>query len=1170
MRGTFRSLAAFWLGTSALAGIDFASSPALANCTLTSGTGTANTPDPNSSVSCSGSTSQSGGVVIGNGPANNISVTLQPNAVVAATAAPPITLGNAATVLVGSQAVLSANSFSGQQALAAGIGANVTITGTTLGIVDLGSGATVTVQGTAQNNFASQPAIRMGTDNNRLILFQGYGIVGDVIGGNAGATQTVLELGGTGSITFDVSAIGPSAQYQNFAQFQKTGASTWTLLSTTAQATPWSVSGGTLSIADDASLGASSGLLTLNGGTLLATASTSGSRSIGLGTAGGTINVAGGATLTEGGPISGGGGLTKTGAGTLVLTANESYSGGTTVSGSTLQVGAGGTTGSLGPGTIVINNNGVLVFNRSDTVTVSNVIMTAVPNGALTQAGSGTLILTGDNTYNGGTTIAAGTLQVGNGGASGALGSGGVVNNGVLVFNRSDTFTAINSISGSGSLTQAGTGTLLLNSANSYSGTTTINSGGTLQVGPGGTNGTLGSGNVVDNGVLNFNHTDNVSLSNIVSGSGGLGQIGTGTLTLTGANTYTGGTTVNAGTLQLGAGGSLASTGALAVNGGTFDLNGHTQTVGSLSGTGGAITLGSGSLTVNSAANASLFSVIAGSGSLVKMGTGTLTLSAANTYTGGTTVNAGTLNVTGAIASSSASVANGATLTGTGKVGATSVASGGTLGPGSNAAPGILSVAGNLTLASGSNYTDSVTPTTAGLTSVSGTASVNGNAMASFVSGGYVSGQHYTLITATGGVSGTFAALNTPGLPFNLKGQLSYDSNNVYLNLTPNSLAPLLSNATGNQQKLVSAIDAAVLAGNVPPPGFSGLYSLSGPALNTALDQISGQAAPNVINAVGQGFLSFMSMTAGGGSGDAASFAPDSAYGGADAPHRAQLGSGQTRVWGAAYGGHVGLSGDSASGAASLSSNNVGMIGGADMQVSDGVLVGATLGLGRQLFHSGNGSGDSSDFLIGLYGRADAGAAYFAASFGYGWHEIKTLRVVTVSGTDVLQGKQNADDFGGRIEAGWRLPLDDTYTAIPYGAFAGESFESPAYAEMAISGAPTFALSYAAQTTTLGRSELGARLDRNYALEQGTLTADVRAAWAHQLDDLPFTQASFLNLPGASFQVVGVRPGRDTALLGLDLEVRNTSGLFFGVRGEGQFGTGTTVVEGLGNFGWRW
>jgi uncharacterized protein with beta-barrel porin domain len=84
------------------------------------------------------------------------------------------------------------------------------------------------------------------------------------------------------------------------------------------------------------------------------------------------------------------------------------------------------------------------------------------------------------------------------------------------------------------------------------------------------------------------------------------------------------------------------------------------------------------------------------------------------------------------------------------------------------------------------------------------------------------------------------------------------------------------------------------------------------------------------------------------------------------------------------------------------------------------------------------------------------------------------------------------------------------------------------------------------------------------------LTADLHAAWVHQLDDQPFIQASFQNLPGTAFQVAGIRPARDTALLGLDLEVRNESGLFFGVRGEGQFGAGTTIVEGLGNFGWRW
>jgi len=633
------------------------------------------------------------------------------------------------------------------------------------------------------------------------------------------------------------------------------------------------------------------------------------------------------------------------------------------------------------------------------------------------------------------------------------------------------------------------------------------------------------------------------NFSGIISGAGRVTFLSnTSTHLLTGNNTYAGGTTINSGAiLQVGAGGTVGSIGGNVID--------------------------NGALTFNRSDNITFGGVISGIGTLTQSGIGALTLSGTNTYTGATAVNSGTLNVTGGAAGSSVTVVSGATLTGTGKVGATSIVSGGTLNPGSSSAPGILSVNGNLTLASGANYLDAITPTAAGLTSVSGTASVNGIVIANFTSGTYV-GQRYTILSAAGGISGTFSGLS--GIPASLKAQLSYDANNVYLNLIPNTLAPLLSNATGNQHSVASAIDAAVAAGNVPAGGFAALYALSGPALNNALDQISGQVGPNVVNAVGQSFLSFLSMTAVGGSGETGNFAPGSAYGGADAPHRAQLGAGETRVWGAAYGGHAGLSGDSISGAAGLSSNNAGLIGGADIQVDDGLVAGVTLGLGRQWFRSGNGTGDSDDYMIGLYGRASVDAAYIAASFGYGWHQVKTLRTVTVSGTDVLQGKQNADDFGGRIEAGWRVALNDGYSVIPYGAFVGESFESPAYAETAISGASTFALSYGAQTTALGRSELGAHLDRDYVLDTGTLTADLRAAWAHQLDDQPFIQASFQGLAGSAFQVAGVHPARDTALLGVDLEVQNSSGLFFGVHGEGQFGVGTTLVEGLGNFGWRW
>ena len=114
-------------------------------------------------------------------------------------------------------------------------------------------------------------------------------------------------------------------------------------------------------------------------------------------------------------------------------------------------------------------------------------------SGAVNQIGTGTTILAADNTYTGPTTIASGTLQVGNGGTTGTLGSGPLVNNGTLAFGRSDTLTLANVLSGSGGLQQVGPGTLILAADNTYAGRTTI-TGGTLQVGTGSTTGQLGLG----------------------------------------------------------------------------------------------------------------------------------------------------------------------------------------------------------------------------------------------------------------------------------------------------------------------------------------------------------------------------------------------------------------------------------------------------------------------------------------------------------------------------------------------------------------------------------------------------------------------------------------------------------------------------------------------------
>ena len=189
----------------------------------------------------------------------------------------------------------------------------------------------------------------------------------------------------------------------------------------------------------------------------------------------------------------------------------------------------------------------------------------------------GTLVLTGANTYTGGTTISAGTLQLGNGGTSGSI-LGDVADSGTLAFNRSDIVAFPGLISGSGGLTQAGTGTTILTAANSYSGGTTI-AAGTLQLGNGGTSGSI-LGNVTDNGTLAFDRSDTVSFPGVISGSGGLAQAGTGTTILTAANSYSGATNVNAGGLQAGAPDTFSPNSPVAVaSGGSLGLNGFSQTV---------------------------------------------------------------------------------------------------------------------------------------------------------------------------------------------------------------------------------------------------------------------------------------------------------------------------------------------------------------------------------------------------------------------------------------------------------------------------------------------------------------------------------------------------------------------------------------------------------------
>ena len=406
---------------------------------------------------------------------------------------------------------------------------------------------------------------------------------------------------------------------------------------------------------------------TLAGGTLL------------LGPATGTVNVDGGVAVTIGSVIDGAGkSLDKVGTGTLTLTGDNTYTGATTISSGTLSLGNGGTTGSVA-GNIV--DNTALVFNRSNALTYAGLISGA---GTVTKSGAGALTLTGDNTYTGATTIGAGTLSIGSGGTTGSV-TGNIVDDAALVFNRSNALTYAGLISGTGTVTKNGAGTLTLTGDNTYAGTTTI-SAGILSLGNGGTTGSV-TGNIVDNAALVFNRSSALTYAGLISGAGTVTKSGTGTLTLTGANTYTGTTTISAGMLSIGNGGTTGSvagnivddaalvfnrsnaltytglisgTGTLTKAGaGTLTLTGDNTYTGATTISSGMLSLGNGGTTGSVAGNivdnaALVFNrsnaltyagLISGAGTVTKNGAGALTLTGDNTYTGGTTISAGTLSL---------------------------------------------------------------------------------------------------------------------------------------------------------------------------------------------------------------------------------------------------------------------------------------------------------------------------------------------------------------------------------------------------------------------------------------------------------------------------------------------------------------------------------------------
>ncbi len=511
-----------------------------------------------------------------------------------------------------------------------------------------------------------------------------------------GAGTITNSQSGTATLTADNGGSNSSSTFSGIVtngggtvSLNKTGTNTLILSGTTSSYSGGTtVSAGTLSITNDRALGAVPGSATpgnitlASGSTLTSTADLTLAANRGIAINGNTaasFSVATSTTLIYNGIITNAngtsGGLTKsipTGfAGTLVLGGTNTYAGDTTLSGGTLQVtnplaipsGAG--KGNLSvSGTLDLVGNAITVngLTGSGTVTTSvagaagitaggnnatSAFSGAIQNGSggvsVGKIGSGTLTLSGANTYTGTTTISQGTLSVSDiaagrnlGSATSAIVLGDATNTGILSYSgNGQTFTRGFSVSaGGGEIDTSTSGSLL----------------------------TISTGDVATAGAFTVGGAGSTSIASNITDSGTLSKTGVGTLTLTGTNSYVGNTTVTgSGTLKLGNAAAIPSgngKGNLSLGtGSTLDLNNFSQTVNGLTGAGSVTNglTGAATFTVDSNNTSCLFTGVIQDGngtvSFSKTGTGTLTLAAANTYSGTTTVAAGgTLEIANAAA----------------------------------------------------------------------------------------------------------------------------------------------------------------------------------------------------------------------------------------------------------------------------------------------------------------------------------------------------------------------------------------------------------------------------------------------------------------------------------------------------------------------------------------
>ncbi|WP_378947517.1 autotransporter domain-containing protein [Mesorhizobium sp. ANAO-SY3R2] len=815
------------------------------------------------------------------------------------------------------------------------------------------------------------------------------------------------------------------------------------------------------------------------------------------------------------------------------------------------------------------------------TIVVGNSVTTEI--GTIVEGSAG-LTVTGDgvlqfkdwaNTYTGATTIGTGaTLQL-IGSNSTISASSGLTVDGTLDISRagagsikaltgsglvkladkpltitaaSGTFSGV--ISGSAGISIAA-GTQIFTGNNTFTGSASVFSGATLQLGDGGTTGSI-AGAIGNFGTVIFNRSDDLTFTGQINSAGSFQHIGGGKLTLTGVGNSASGTgsvlISNNSTLQFGDGGAS----------------------GWLGGTDGKITIDAGSKLISNMSNGLGYLPqnvkLAGAGQFFKQGSGTITLRGdSSAFAGKTFVNAGMLNVgykgIGTLAGP-ISVDSGARFGGSGTViGNVTIAAGATHRVGDTVP--VTPVAGLVqTQTITGNYVNhgifevEASPTSADKLTVNGTVDITGatlNLLLTPINSGPWLPQNgpFTIIDndGTDAVIGTFASVgNLNNLVF-LDHLINYaggvDGNDVTLTLSRNNVG-LIDIARAPNQSAIAGAVAALPTSN--PVAAALLMSSGEDQARDALDQLSGDVHASASGASTQtsSFLGeFATDRVRSAFGDVAAPAlPVMAYGD-DGIELVAADTDRFVVWGQALGNWGSADGDGNVDGFDYSSG--GLVAGGDTIVGDGWRLGLLAGYSRTSFDTDDGasSGDSDNFHLGVYGGRHFGAVALRAGAAYTRHAIDTTRTVSFPGLNqMLKADYAANTAQAFVETGYRTEMG----RVAFEPFAGLAYVSTSTDAFTETGGAA-ALSSKASTFDSTTTTLGLRAATDFSLGQAQATARGGLGWRHAFGDVaPTSTVAFIG--GDDFTVYGSPIARDALLV--------EAGLDFAISPKANFGLGYT------------